>query len=120
MAQMLLDDLVDVVLVDIGVPGFFRVHDDAGALLAAVQTTRLVDAHSAFAGEIELFHTLLGVVPGLRLPVQQRVHVAGQQARVVDAATEARVADVPVGPVRQIAQVAARRRLDPRRPRTRY
>src|SRR5487761_1895081 len=65
MAQMLLDDLVDVVLVDIGVPGFFRVHDDAGALLAALQTTRLVDAHSAFAGESELFHTLLGGVAQL-------------------------------------------------------
>src|ERR1035437_9528500 len=62
MLPVFLDDLVDVMLVDIGVPDFFRVHHDAGAFLAAVEATRLVDARVAFPGEPEFLHALLGVV----------------------------------------------------------
>src|SRR5262245_18961623 len=60
--QVLLDDLVDVGLVDIGVPDRVRVDDDAGTLLAAIEAARLVDAHLAFTGHAERLDAALGVV----------------------------------------------------------
>jgi hypothetical protein len=43
---VLVDDLVDVLLVDVRVPGAFRIHDDARAFLAAIEAAGGVDAHA--------------------------------------------------------------------------
>ena len=48
--EVLLDDLVDVRLVDVGVPDRLGVDDDARAFLAAVEAARLVDADLAGPG----------------------------------------------------------------------
>src|SRR5262249_52012243 len=60
--DMPIDDLVDVVPVDIGVPDRVRVNDDDRAFLAAVETTGLVDAHLAFAGQSERLHALFCIL----------------------------------------------------------
>src|SRR5581483_2548035 len=59
---MLLDDLLDVFLVDVGVPDAFGIDDDARALFAAIEAAGLVDAHVAGPRELELLHALLRVV----------------------------------------------------------
>src|SRR6185436_13353849 len=88
--EMFLDDLVDVGLVDVGVPDRFRVDDDAGAFLAAVEAARLVDADLAFAGETELLHPFLGVVAHRRRalavaagPVRARVTLIAAKENVL-------------------------------------
>src|SRR2546421_741530 len=60
--EVLVDDLVDVFLVDVRVPGALGIHHDAGALLAAVQAARRVDAHLAGAVHLQLLDALLGVL----------------------------------------------------------
>src|SRR4029078_5749733 len=50
---MLLDDLVDIVLVHVGVPDLLGIDHDHRSLLATIQATRLIDAHLALAGELE-------------------------------------------------------------------
>lgn len=47
--QMFLDDLVNVFFVHVAVPDCLGVNDDDGALLAAIKTAGLVDAHPALA-----------------------------------------------------------------------
>src|SRR3990170_5000308 len=64
--QVLLDDLVDVGLVDVGVPDRVRVHHDARSFLAAVEAAGLVDPHLAFAGEAELLDAAFRVGAQLR------------------------------------------------------
>src|SRR5262245_52210422 len=63
--QMLGDDLVNVLLVDVGVPDGVGIDDHHRPLLAAVETSRLVDAHLARAGKLEALHAVLGVVAHL-------------------------------------------------------
>src|SRR3954470_20114267 len=63
--QVFFDDLVDVRLVDIGVPDRVGIDDDAGTFLAAVEAARLIDADLAFAREAELLDALLRVVADL-------------------------------------------------------
>jgi hypothetical protein len=53
---MAVDDLVDVVLIDIGVPDAFGIDDDARTFLASIKTSRLVDSNLAFAVQIERFN----------------------------------------------------------------
>src|SRR5687768_766606 len=59
---MLLDDLVDVLLVDVGIPDLLGVHDHHRALLAAVHAAGRVDAREPGAVQPELLHALLGVL----------------------------------------------------------
>src|SRR5262249_27528322 len=84
-AQVLVDDLVDVALVDIGVPDRVGVDDHAGALLAAVEAAGLVDSYLALAGEPELFHALLGVVAHLRAAARVAAGTIGVRVALVTA-----------------------------------
>src|SRR5690349_18408782 len=59
--EVLVDDLVDVVLVHVGVPDLLGIDDDDRPFLAAVEAARLVDADHALAVELELLDALLGV-----------------------------------------------------------
>ena len=59
--QMAVDDFVDIGFVDIGVPRAFGIDDDDGTFLAAVQTTRFIDAHFARASQSQLFDATFGV-----------------------------------------------------------
>ena len=59
---MRVDDLVDVVEVDVGVPDRFRINDDAPALVAAIQAAGLVDAHFAGAAQAERLDAFLRVL----------------------------------------------------------
>src|SRR5688500_15458659 len=60
--EVLLDDLVDVLLVHVRVPGLLGVDHHHRSQLAAVEAAGLVDAHLALAGELELLDALLGVL----------------------------------------------------------
>jgi hypothetical protein len=59
--QMLLNDFLDVFLINVAVPDFFRVNDDDRTLVAAIHATRLVDADPATAFELQLADAVLGV-----------------------------------------------------------
>src|SRR5690606_3067930 len=61
--EMGFDDFVDVFLVDEGVPDSFRIHDHDRALVAAIEAAGAVDAHLAFAGQLERLDPVLGVGP---------------------------------------------------------
>ena len=61
MLNMFADDFVDVFFVDVGVPGFFGIHDDDWAFVAAVETAGAVDAHFARAIEFQCFDFIFGV-----------------------------------------------------------
>src|SRR4030095_16355258 len=60
--QMRVDDLVDVMAVHVRVPDRFRVDDDAGTFVAAIQAAGLVDAHLAGAAQAKRLDTFLGVL----------------------------------------------------------
>src|SRR4051812_43308844 len=63
---MLGDDFVDVFLVDIGIPGLARIHDEYRAFIAAVEASGAVDANLALATrQAELLDFFLGVFPDL-------------------------------------------------------
>lgn len=62
MDEMLIDNFVDIVLIDIGVPSAFWVNRDHRPLGTAIHTARVVDAALPFAGEFERFDFLFGVV----------------------------------------------------------
>ena len=49
--QMALNDLLDVVLVHVGIPSFFRVHNHDRAASATIEATGLVDPHPAGPGK---------------------------------------------------------------------
>ena len=57
------DDFVYIHLVHVGVPGAFRVHHADGALFAAIQASRLVDAYFPFTRKAKRFDSELGVIP---------------------------------------------------------
>src|ERR1043166_1865895 len=85
---MLLDDLLDVFLVDVGVPGPFRIDDDARSFLAAIEAARLVDANVARSGELQLLDPLLRVAAHARRAL---VVAAGAIARRALVAAEEHV-----------------------------
>ena len=59
---MRVDDLVDVVEVDVGVPDRFRINDDSWTLVAAIQAAGFVNAHLAGAAQAERLDAFLGVL----------------------------------------------------------
>src|SRR5690606_18127172 len=59
--EMRVDDVIDIALVDIGVPDAFRVDDHDRPFLAAVQAAGLVDAHLACSRESQLLDALLRI-----------------------------------------------------------
>src|SRR5687768_12218467 len=67
--EMLLDDLVDVFLVDVGVPHGFRVDHHHGTQLTAIHASRLIDADLARAVELQRLDAVLGVFTDLARPV---------------------------------------------------
>ena len=58
---MLINDLVDIFLVNIGIPGALRINHHDRALFAAVQASGFVDSYLALAVQVELFQALLRV-----------------------------------------------------------
>ena len=63
-AQMRLDDFIDVLAIDIGVPGALRIDHQQRPAGTAIQTAGLVDAHAARAGQARGLDTRLAVVEG--------------------------------------------------------
>jgi hypothetical protein len=59
--EMFLDDFLDVVVVDVGVPDSFGVHDENRSFITAVHAASLIDAHFPFALEFERGYAILGV-----------------------------------------------------------
>src|SRR5690606_35066783 len=60
--EMGVDDLIDVALVEIGVPDAFRVHDKYRAFLATVQAPSLVDANLAGTCQAQFLDALFGML----------------------------------------------------------
>src|SRR5687767_8411728 len=82
---VLFDDLVDVRLVDVGVPDRVGIDDHAGAFLAAVEAARLVHAHLARARQAERLDAALGILAHARRAL---VVAAGAAAVALVAAEE--------------------------------
>ena len=81
-AQVRLDDLVDVALVDEGVPDRFRIDHGDRAAGAAIQAAGLVDADLARPSQAQLLDPGLAVVERLLAPC------AAQQSRAIVALVE--------------------------------
>jgi hypothetical protein len=60
--QMLIDDFINVVFIDIGIPGFIRVNHDNRPFIAAIQATCIVDADFLLATQFQGFNTLFGII----------------------------------------------------------
>ena len=60
--EVLIDDFVDIGMIDVLVPGFFRIDDQHGPILAAVQAACGVDADLSWPANPQLLAALLGVV----------------------------------------------------------
>ena len=56
---MLIDDLIDIVRIDIGVPGTFGVNDKHRPFFAAVEAAGFIDTDSALACEAEFLDAAL-------------------------------------------------------------
>jgi len=61
--QVLLDDFIDILAVDIAVPGGFGVNHQHRAQGAAIETTGGIDAHATFPGQATRLDLRLGVLP---------------------------------------------------------
>jgi len=59
---VLIDDFVDIGMIDVLVPGLFRIDDQHGPILAAVQAACGVDADLSWPANPQLLAALLGVV----------------------------------------------------------
>src|SRR4051812_18919677 len=86
---MLADDFVYILAVHVGVPDTFRIDDDYGTFITAIETAGLVHSHFAGAGELELLHARLGVVAHL---LRRMIVTASRTALALIAAEE----DVPL------------------------
>jgi len=62
--QVLFDDLIQIIIINIGVPRLFGVNHHHRTLLATVQTTGVIDAYLALATQAELFAALFYVIAG--------------------------------------------------------
>jgi len=60
--QVGLDNFINIFLIDVGVPDFFRVDDDDWAFIATIKAAGIIDTDFSFAGQPEFLDTLLGVV----------------------------------------------------------
>ena len=58
---MLVDDLVDIFLVNVGIPGALRIDHHHRSLFTAIKASGFVDSYFALAVEVELFHALFCV-----------------------------------------------------------
>ena len=58
---MFRNDFVDIVLVDVGVPDVVRIDDHHRAFGTTVHATRQINAHPAFAAQVQLLDAILGV-----------------------------------------------------------
>src|SRR5690606_2030791 len=57
-----LDDFFDVGFIKAAIPDFVGIHDQDRTELATIKAPCFIDAHRAFAIEVELTHALFGVV----------------------------------------------------------
>lgn len=62
---MLINDFIDVLLINEGVPGFIRVDHHNRPQITAIKTTGGVNPNPALARQTQLFNTLLGILPHL-------------------------------------------------------
>ena len=60
--EVLIDDFVDIGMIDVLVPGLFRIDDQHGPILAAVQAACRVDTDLSWPANPQLLAALLGVV----------------------------------------------------------
>ena len=60
--QMFIDDFIDIIFIDIGVPRFFRVNDDHRAFVTTIQATGIVDADFSLAAQLQRFNALFGII----------------------------------------------------------
>ena len=58
---MLIDDLIDIFLINIGIPGSLRINHHDGTLFAAIEASGFVDSYFTLAVQVELFHAFLRV-----------------------------------------------------------
>jgi hypothetical protein len=63
LSQMRINDFVDIVLIDKGVPDRFRVNDTDRAGITAIEASGLVDSDLAGTREAERFNPRFGVLP---------------------------------------------------------
>src|SRR4029450_8862940 len=82
--KMAVDDLVNVVCIDVGVPDAVGVDDDARTLLAAIQAAGLVDSNLSFAVQIKLFDAGFGML------LHRRRVMVGATCRTVVALVQAK------------------------------
>ena len=67
--QMLLDNFIEILLIHIGIPGFFRVNDYNGAFVAAAEAAGAVDSYLAFAVDTQFFTAVFYIfahLPGIK------------------------------------------------------
>ena len=83
MYQVFLNNLLDIFLVNVVVPDFFRIDDDDRPLRAAIHAAGLVDPHLAFSLELQLADAILGI--GLRFGGTKIVAAAFALAALVAA-----------------------------------
>jgi len=62
---MLIDDFVDIGMIHVLIPGFFRIDDEHGSILATVQASRRVDTNLTRPTDTQFLAALLGVVTQL-------------------------------------------------------
>ena len=60
--QMLLNDFVEILVIDVGVPGLFGVNHHHRPLLTTIQTTGVINAYLALTANAELFATLFYII----------------------------------------------------------
>jgi ubiquinone biosynthesis monooxygenase Coq7 len=64
-----IDDLVQILPIEVGIPDGFRIHDQHRTFFTAVQATGRIDADPARAGDTELLAALLDIIahrPGIK------------------------------------------------------
>ena len=83
--QVRFDDFIHISLINIGIPGTFRINHAHRPFLTPVQAARLVDAYPAFTGQAQFPDLFLGVIPNLRRTTLVAVRAVRVRAAIVDA-----------------------------------
>jgi hypothetical protein len=60
--EVLVNDFVNIVLIDIGIPNAFRVYDEGRSFIAAIETAGLIDPDASLPGNLELLDARFCIV----------------------------------------------------------
>ena len=60
--EMFIDDFIEIILVDIGVPDPFRIHDDSRPQFTTTETPGDIDTHATFAVDAEFLGAFFDIV----------------------------------------------------------